>query len=386
MGKRYLADKDHTHTATDVGAILNSLPLITDANTSIADSNPTGIKIERWSKTTLNTPYTQGLTTRSDGVVITSVIKGSFATQIAFPIGGRGLYIRPNIVGSIYAWSEYGDFKSDGSVAMTGTVLNMSNGEGSFENNGIDASIRVRSAANDDSNSTSLVLDNSFSTSPYRKLYLRDTVNGVNTDYKLYGEHNKPTASDVGAVGASELEILTDVDLNTLPLKSIKQVNISASADQSTLHTPRHELYGSTTTDWYVVETYGRVNRTVQIAHAVYNHARQSFIRYKHDDTWSSWKEFSGDGLGRTGSYTGNGSGTTREINVGGSGEVVAIRCGDLDTMVLAMKNGGGLAKKGTTMKALSNSQVGFGDGKIIIMTNDDVLNANGKTYKYQVL
>jgi hypothetical protein len=137
----------------------------------------------------------------------------------------------------------------------------------------------------------------------------------------------------------------------------------------------------------YLVFEDGAGRRT--IVAFVYGVTTRIFTRTIYNKAWlgaNAWIEFNAGAIGLTGSYTGNGSGTTREINVGGSGEVVAIRCGDLDTMVLAMKNGGGLAKKGTTMKALSNSQVGFGDGKIIIMTADDVLNANGKTYKYQVL
>lgn len=174
--------------ASKLGALSSTLPTITDANTSIADSNPTGIKIERWTKTTLNTPYTQGLTTRSDGVIITAVIKGTFATQLSFPIGGRGLYIRPNIVGSIYDWSEYGDFKADGSVPMTGQVLTMNSGRGDIECTDASASIGLREVDNDDSNMIRLTIDNASDLA--RRLYLRVTKDGNFHDYDIFGEHN----------------------------------------------------------------------------------------------------------------------------------------------------------------------------------------------------
>lgn len=105
------------------------------------------------------------------------------------------------------------------------------------------------------------------------------------------------TASDVRAVGSVDQR--NDVDFDTLEFNTVAQVHISPEADKSALHTPRYEFYGSTTTDWYEVETYGVANRAVQIAHAVYTHARQSFVRYKHDNTWSSWKrigDFVADG------------------------------------------------------------------------------------------
>lgn len=41
---------------------------------------------------------------------------------------------------------------------------------------------------------------------------------------------------------------------------------------------------------WYEVETIGNDARAYQIAHGCYSHQRKSFIRYMHDQVWSSWK------------------------------------------------------------------------------------------------
>ena len=358
--------------ASTLGALSSTLPTITDANTSIADSNPTGIKIERWSKTTLNTPYTQGLTTRSDGVVITAVIKGTFATQLSFPIGGRGLYIRHNMVGSIYAWTEYGDFKADGSVPMTGTVLNMSNGEGSFENNGIDASIRVRKVANDDSNSTSLVLDNSFSTSPHRKLYLRDTVNGVNTDYKLYGEHNPPTdvclPLDGGVTMSGDLKIKND--------------SARFCCDNGTVY-------------WYTMETAGDIKNRRQLS--LHNITSQSdvvnaLVLYEFVNgalTKSGGYKVFGEHNKPSGSYTGNGSATERNIEIGGIGMAVLITSGHGFGIV---SHNGGLFSNGAgtgganSLHSYGGSYIKFAGGVLTIKSAEALFNNSGTSYNYQVL
>ena len=220
-----LNDAINNLDASTLGALSSSLPTIADANISIAESNPTGIKIERWEKTTLNTPYKQGLTTNGDGVVITAVIKGTFATQLSFPIGGRGLYIRHNIVGSIYAWTEYGDFKSDGSVPMSGTTLNLYNGKGSVECKGTTTAIRSRKVADDDTNSTRLIIDNAYSLA--RRLHLMETVNGSNYEYDVYHEGNKPTAEDVGARPNTWMPTASDIGAVACSVPMTLSVNSS---------------------------------------------------------------------------------------------------------------------------------------------------------------
>ena len=358
-------------SASDVGAILSTLPEITDANISIAESNPTGIKFERWSKTTLNTPYTQGLTTRSDGVVITSVIKGTFATQLAFPIGGRGLYIRHNIVGSIYAWTEYGDFKSDGSVPLTGTVLNISNGEGSFENNGISASIKVRNVANDDSNSVSFVLDNSFYTAPYRKLLLRETVNGKNTDYRLYGEHNKPTASDVGAEPISGNGFLPNgTNFTTLDSKN----------GWYTLHS--NYSYTGFPTDvngqWGILDIKGSSATLV-----ILNTDKYYFCS---NISTGAWVELIDIIDKPRGGYTGNGSASTRTIDTHGEGNIALVFCSSYGFSLVTPHGAITKTTSGTSITGVASSSVNFVEGVLTIATANSAFNENGKTYYYQIM
>ena len=384
-------------TAADVGAILSSLPTVVDANTSIAESNPTGIKIERWEKTTLNTPYTQGLTTSSNGVVITAVIKGTFATQLSFLIGGRGLYIRHNIVGSIYAWTEYGDFKADGSVPMTGEVLTMSNGEGSIENNGISASIRVRNVANDDSNSVQFILDNSFRTAPYRKLLLRETVDGVKTDYRLYGEHNKPTASDVGARPSTWTPTASDV--GALPLDGSRAMigalkmngnNITISPD-SNWSSGAYSSINHGTAGLTLTTRYDGVNRNLTVNNT--SVALQNALSMWDTTTSGTYYGF-GTHNKPTGSYTGNGSSTQRTIQVPhileSRGILIYADTGSGNAGALVTQCGAFILSASGTVSGLPFGQArwsyGSGAGNLVLTTTSDSLNKNGVKYNYQVL
>lgn len=393
--KQYMLYGEHNPpTPEELGAVLSTLPEIEDANASIAESNPTGIKFERWTKTTLNTPYTQGLTTSGNGVVITAVIKGTFATQLSFPIGGRGLYIRHNIVGSIYAWTEYGDFKADGSVPMTGTVLNMSNGEGSLENNGISASIRVRNNANDDSNSVQFVLDNSFRTAPYRKLLLRETVDGVKTDYRLYGEHNKPTASDVGAAEASTHRLQTYTDFSQIgitsgseTIQSISDALPSNSRLQVALTSANTNLgiYPANALQLTVEKTYSnRCHFTAVCANGV------TFEGYMTASTWSGWKATFVEHNKPSGSYAGNGSTTTRTITINNViGKVLLINSDNAGTVVWITNNGGVAKLNDGTLSAINASVAKFvvsgTTGTLTINSALRHLNESGKTYYYYV-
>lgn len=113
------------------------------------------------------------------------------------------------------------------------------------------------------------------------------------------------------------------VDFNSLPLNSVKSVSFNSGVSQADYHTP---LGNTTSVSWYIVETYGIINRAVQIAWLPYKHHKKSFIRYKHDTTWSDWIEIATatDLVDRPkiaiGSYTGtgtHGANSPNTINLG---------------------------------------------------------------------
>ena len=116
----------------------------------------------------------------------------------------------------------------------------------------------------------------------------------------IYHTGNKPTPAEIGAYSKTEIntllaekipyngETIDPIDFNSIPLNTIRSVSFDPGIDQTNYHTP---LGSSTSVTWYIVETYGIANRGVQIASLPFSHNRKIYIRYKHDNTWSSWSQ-----------------------------------------------------------------------------------------------
>ena len=116
----------------------------------------------------------------------------------------------------------------------------------------------------------------------------------------IYHTGNKPTPAEIGVYSKTETntllaekipyngETIDPIDFNSIPLNTIRSVSFNSGVDQTNYHTP---LGSSTSATWYIVETYGIANRGVQIASLPFSHNRKIYIRYKHDNTWSSWSQ-----------------------------------------------------------------------------------------------
>ena len=88
-----------------------------------------------------------------------------------------------------------------------------------------------------------------------------------------------------------------------------------------------------------------------------------------------------------SGSYTGNGSAAARTIDVGGIGKFVAVYSNNAGTSpALIVTPLGAFGKNSSGVKALGYNDVRFADGVLTVASADNDVNANGKTYYYQVL
>ena len=86
--------------------------------------------------------------------------------------------------------------------------------------------------------------------------------------------------------------INSKVDMNTLPLGTVAEMDFNTGEDQSAYHTPLSEIGRGTEVVWYIVETYSlTTTRIVQIAHLPFSFQRETYIRYLHDATWSPWSK-----------------------------------------------------------------------------------------------
>ena len=80
-------------------------------------------------------------------------------------------------------------------------------------------------------------------------------------------------------------------DFNNFTAGTIQDTTFGTDEDQSPYHTPYGEL-GIKSATWCTVITIGMAdNRLTQFAVMPFSHERKAYIRYKHDDSWSSWTE-----------------------------------------------------------------------------------------------
>lgn len=130
----------------------------------------------------------------------------------------------------------------------------------------------------DENSRTLLFLRNEDNTA--NLLQVSKVKDGQWSSYNLYGEHNKPSAKDVGALPINGEKYR--VDLNTV-LEQGSYMFYYEEGDQTTYHTPTNYI------SWINLLVIGMGTRITQIATLPYAHQRLVYVRYKHDSSWSEW-------------------------------------------------------------------------------------------------
>jgi hypothetical protein len=195
-----------------------------------------------------------------------------------------------------------------------------------------------------------------------------DKVNGTLNYYNLYGEHNKPTAADVGALPIAGGTLTgTNLALNNGLAKlyadsSLFQLTAYKGAGKSA-ESAHLQLYNAAAT-----ALKGLVNLAVYDANGI----RTNYKLY-------------GEHNKPTGTYTGNGSAASRTIETGGIGNAVLITSSE---GVALLTNASGLMISGDVddVVRMSYSFAHIKDGTITLANNNGTMNHNGVTYTYQVL
>lgn len=85
-----------------------------------------------------------------------------------------------------------------------------------------------------------------------------------------------------------------------------------------------------------------------------------------------------------SGTYTGNGSATARTIATGGIGKALLIEGNTGTCLVFGM--GGAIGVRGGDIKNYGATIADYANGVLTLATTEDMLNASGVTYKWQVL
>ncbi len=163
-----------------------------------------------------------------------------------------------------------------------------------------------------------LVLNGELNVPNDNEIHFGGTVYGSDADFgssvsanAFIGDGENITnvnAVTVGGFGIDEL--MKDVgtftpssgspeDFNDLRPNTLCKFQFVAGTSQSGFHTPLGDT--ETKATWYNVLTFGEHdNRITQIATLPYSHQRETYIRYKHDSTWSDWKKINDGGNAKT--------------------------------------------------------------------------------------
>ena len=252
---------------------------------------------------------------------------------------------------------------------LTGT-LGFCGGYGEVGADPNHANLRAQNKTDDRGNSRALLVKNSnHSPNIDGAICFRDTVEGKYQDYKLYGEHNKPTAYDVGAVNKAG-----DTMSGNLKFKKfdngecIIYKNHNATAD-----------YGMIISD---TAPNGNTNQLLLCA-------KNDTFKYKNIAGTTSL--LFGEHNKPIGTYTGTG-GVSRTIDIGGAGYTVCIHyarglCLATPAGILHWTISGEAFCDASTYKHIGRNYGYFENGKLFFSAEAaGLLDLNGYTYWYQVL
>lgn len=242
--------------------------------------------------------------------------------------------------------------------------------------------------------------------------------------FKLYGEHFKPTAEDVGALpitgGVVSGNIFAQSDTTDERVisvrNSLRKINFEVKQNgdfiiwdgtnvktQMTLGIDGTNTFYGTASENLPLSG-GAISgnlelvssdATVKIFRLSNSKRTINFVIYADgrfciEDPKNNVTMFSSDADGKTfvkpisGTYTGNGNKTVRTVTTNGLGNAVLIWNDTKDVMM--MVSAGAFGKVGTTFKAISGETVSFRDGILTLITTEEALNADGVVYNYQVL
>lgn len=188
--------------------------------------------------------------------------------------------------------------------------------------------------------------------------------------FSIYGEHNKPTPNDVGALSETIY---------------IEEKDVLSIADDGWYYGIRMTNVPSDVNAGYVrVMCFNSNHRVVYWRP---HNSRKEYVNVLTGGAWLGWNEVVTDAYGfydgnnkPSGTYTGTGGSLT--VNAGGSGNFIILH-GTNGYFGLASKYGArGFA---ASIAAISASEARFVDGTLIFTTNS-VLNKEDVVYTYQVL
>lgn len=149
---------------------------------------------------------------------------------------------------------------------------------------------RIQLATMNDINKVKEVADNALPSSDFNK----ETILGKIDVLDIANGGTGATTADAAfkalaaSFGYAEIKDYNHIskDFNNLPIQGFYSINYFNGEKQ--LNSP---LDSNRDVTWYNIICFGVSNRITQIASTPFSHQKRIYIRFKHDNTWSSWCE-----------------------------------------------------------------------------------------------
>lgn len=261
---------------------------------------------------------------------------------------------------------------------VTGNNIFMGNGIGVIHFGNDYFYLDTRDSINDTNNRRILqILGRNNTTSDLKKaIAIGEVINGSYRYYNLYGEHNKPTTDDIGAV-AKTAKILSGTDLNNAITSGFYRLESIGANSPDGGASNYGQMIVSRTDDTCVqiVANYGDSKLWVRTANAIGISGREP--------VWQPWKLVFTSGTKPVGTYVGNGSATSRAINTGGTGSLCLVTSSNGTVIVT---NSFTHFIGSSSLSSIAWSQFHFSNNVITCASAATSVNANGVTYTYYVL
>lgn len=181
---------------------IGGLPII-DARGSNFDldqllKSPRHHAIYVWDKDTLGTPYKYGKVSTETGITLSFSISNTYGYQISYLTHNAAIpWMRGNKGGELSEWNT-------GCLPLTGGTLSspdlyLGNGEGRLWGSNHTVSTQIWNTAGDSKAYRAMTIKDSEREPRIAHAYsVVDRINGADTYYALFGQHNKPAGSYTG--------------------------------------------------------------------------------------------------------------------------------------------------------------------------------------------
>ena len=192
--------------------------------------------------------------------------------------------------------------------------------------------------------------------------------------YKLYGEHNKPTASDVNALSRNGGTITGLLNIKD----SLPEITLRLSEAQTRFA----DIYFNNTDNLHI---QNRADDDNYISLFLRSEAQADGVKkalrmmVKTEGAFNYYDVY-GTHNKPKGTYTGNNSSTKRTISTNGLGNLLMVQSANGTAFVTPK---GALVVKGSEISWITNTHAYYSDGTLTLATTNTVLNASSTTCTY---